>query len=754
MKRALVTFLFLLLVLPALACSLTSAEPTQTPQPTAIPATDTPVPTEASPTDTPIPPTETPAPTPTLPPDPRADFVDYQSDALGLAFQYPESWTVDEAGAFISVVSDAAILDSQDFTAGAGVILISDPTMGDQSPEDVLDQFVSPDAGLFADAEVVSEPTPLLINGQVAVQATYLGTLEEVPVKATITVIVKGQAAGVAVALTPREGEEALEPVLNEIVSSIIVLGTGGPQEEGNVNLGQSVEGTVPANTASTWSFTAETASTVSILVVPGADLDAVVDVLDADGQSVLPDGPVDESFDQEEIQGLALDAGTYTISVTGFGSSAGKYTLTISTSQGVLSDAEPIAFGDILEGSLSTNGTATYVFAGLATETVDIAVVPDGDLDVVVTLYDAIGKELQSTDESYGDEYVAFTPDEDDDYYVQVTSFDGSAGTFTISVNAGVSELPLIPANGLLLSEIATAVAENESIDYTLTALQYHPYTIIVASIDDFDAIVEVLAPDGSQLMEQDYSYEQEEVLFIPPEDGEYTVRVTGYDGMAGSYDLDIFRGGIGGVGVTGSVIVTGDTLAESNESHAYPFTAISDTPVAAMVRPEPGLDIVVEVVDDDTDKVLQTIDNTYGYERLLFMPPPDGGNYYISVSGFDGATGSYDITLFGGPDIFFELAVGDTIYGTLGDDSFAGYTYRGYAGDMVTVTVIPTADLDAVLELEPLEGDPYASVDENLEGETETVDRAFTDDELIFIVVRGFDGDTGSFVLNVEAQ
>ncbi|MCA9938897.1 MAG: hypothetical protein KC418_09655, partial [Anaerolineales bacterium] len=74
--------------------------------------------------------------------------------------------------------------------------------------------------------------------------------------------------------------------------------------------------------------------------------------------------------------------------------------------------------------------------------------------------------------------------------------------------------------------------------------------------------------------------------------------------------------------------------------------------------------------------------------------------------------------------------------------------------AGDMVTVTVIPTADLDAVLELEPLEGDPYASVDENLEGETETVDRAFTDDELIFIVVRGFDGDTGSFVLNVEAQ
>ncbi len=746
-------FLLLLLALPALACNLTSPpEPTLTPQPTSVPPTDTAAPTQPPPTETAVPPTEAPAPTPTLPPDPREGFLDYESQAFGLTFVYPPEWTVDESSGFIGIVSDPSILDSQDFSDGAGIILATDPGMGSMTPAEILELFASPEGGMLLDVEVVSEPAALLINGQDALQATYLGTIEEQAVKATITVIVKEQTTAIAIALTPREGNAELEPLMNEVVSSIILTGSGGPQAEGDINLGQSVDGVVPANTASTWTFTTAAGDTVNILVVPDEGLDAIVDVLDADGQSMLPDGAVDESFDEEEIQGLILPAGTYTISVTGFASSAGKYTLSLANSTEALTEAVPLAMGEALSGTLGVDQAAAYVFAGVAGEPLNVNVTPDGDLDVVVTLYDAAGKELQATDRSFGEEIVAFTPDADGEYYAQVTSFDGTPGSFTISLEVGLVELSLIP-DAVLFSETGS-VAEDETASYGITGQQYRPMTIIVSSVEDFDAVVQIVDPDGAEVMEQDVSYDQEELLLIPAADGEYQINVTGFEGVAGSFDITVFPGGLGGVGITGSVVAASDILVDADDSHAYPFTAISNQPVVAVVQPEAGLDVVLEVVNDDTGRVLQTIDSTFSYERVLFVPPADGGNYYIAVSGYEGETGSYEIYLLGGPDIFFELANGDVVYATLGDDSFSGFTYRGLAEETLTVVVSPDADLDAVIQVEPLEGEPYLAVDDTVDGEVESASYTFTQEEIIFIVVRGFNNDAGSYTLQIEVE
>ncbi|GAB4158402.1 MAG: hypothetical protein Fur0021_28210 [Candidatus Promineifilaceae bacterium] len=750
--RALLLWL-LLLALPALACNLTSPpEPTQAPQATSIPPTNTPAPTQPPPTETTVPPTETPAPTPTLPPDPREGFIDYESEAFGLTFAYPPEWIVDESSGFIGIVSDPSILDSQDFSSGAGIILAVDPGMASMAPEEILDMFASPEGGLLLDVEVVSEPTSLLINGQDAVQATYLGTLEDQPVKATITVIMKEQWTAIAVALTPRAGDAVLEPLMSEIVSSIILVGSGSAQVEGNISLGQSVDGVVPANTASTWTFTAAEGETVNILVVPDEGLDAMVDVLDANGQSILPDGIVDESFDEEEIQGLILPAGTYTISVTGFASSAGKYTLSLASSTQNLSEAAPLAMGEALAGSLAADQAANYVFTGTAGVALNLRVTPDDELDVVVTLYDTAGKELQTTDASFGEESVLFTPDADGEYYAQVTSYDGSPGSFTISLEEGLAELPLIP-DTILFSETGS-VAADEITSYVVSAQQYRPMTIVVSSVEDFDAVVQVLDPNGDEVIEQDVSYDQEELLLVPLLDGDYQVNVTGFEGVAGSFDITVFPGGLGGVGVTGSVVAASNTLVDAEDSHAYPFTAISDQPVLAVVQPEAGLDVVLEVVNDDTGRVVQTIDNTFAHERVLFAPPTDGGNYYIAVSGYEGETGAYQIYLLGGQDIFFELASGDTVYATLGDDSFSGFTYSGLTDETLTVSVSPEADLDVVIEVEPVEGEPYLAVDDGVEGELESASYTFSSDETILVVVRGFNDDAGSYVMQVEVE
>jgi hypothetical protein len=684
-------------------------------------------------------------------------------------------------------------------------------------------------------------------------------------VKAKVTVIRGEESAAVVMAVAPPEGSPQEEALMDLIISSIVVLAPPAPVAQGTVSIGETVTGAVGAGGSSTWTFTAAEGDRVNVIVDPATDsLDAVVDVLDAQGSSVLEGGALDNSFGLEETGPVLLSAGEYRVVVTGFADSSGEYDLTLEglTGAGAASiaigdafvadlaadssqayafagtagqllafavlpnddldvvltllghdgrelqtvdesfddetlvftpattgsytlvvesyDGSPGSFaislqtagtgggqslspGETVDGELAANTPQAYRFTGFGGESLTFVVTPDDDLDVVVSVLDVDGSELDSVDASYDEETVVFSPPADGEYTLLVESYDGSPGTYTVafeSSSAGSTteystdsfDVSPIPDDGILLEESAS-IASGEAAVYTLSVPAYRPVTVYVQPLGDFDAVVDIFDSEGTLLQSQDFLFDVEEVLFIPPYDDDFRVEVSGFDGVGGSYDIVIFRGALGGVGYTGSVVQAVDELVDADDEHAFPFTTLSDDPVLITVDPD-GFDLVIEVVNDDTDEVLRAVDATFGYERVLFQPPADGGNFRFVVKGFEGEAGSYAVTLVGNPNTAFELAPGDTVYGSLGEDAVLLFNYSGLSGETVIVTVDPTDALDALISIEPTEGDPYVSADEGFAGFRETASFAFDDDELVWFVVRGFDGDVGSFTMAVEVE
>ncbi len=746
-SRYMVSWLALLasLALPALACNLTSP-PEPTPAPTA---------TAPAPTATAVPPT--PAPTPTEIPDPLAGFIRYESEALGLAVRYPEAWFAAEEGDRLTIVSDSAMLVEDDFTRGVGVILAGDSDIGILSPGAILELFTSPEAGLLTHAEVIREPRSILVRGQQAIQATYDAELNGERVRATITVVVQGSAAVVAAALTPSGGNDALEPVLTTIVNSIEVLGAPAPQTEGEIRIGETVSGAIPVNGSVVWTFTVGEGETVNVVVLPSDDLDVVLDVRNAEGASVVTDGPIDESFGKEETGNLSLSAGTYMIVLAGFGDSSGTYSLGLTAGFSSL-DAIPIQPGDVLEGSLKLGEMLGYAFDALEGGEYAFTVTPAGDLDVVLTVLSSNGTQLDSQDNAFGEESYYFYPPVDGAYTLVISSYDGSPGTFAVALalNPPVSgaglDLPLVPKDGVFVDE-SNSLASGEVVEYRVPGLELSPLTIVVNPEEGLDVVIDVYDSDGTLVLTQDRAFSYEEVLFIPDKDDDYRVVVSGFEGSAGIFEVAIFRGGIGGVGFVGSVIATGDNLADGEDEHAYPFYALSADPALALVYPISQLDVVVDVIDGDTDAAVRSVDVNFGYERVLFLPEADR-DYFFNVRGYEGDSGSYDIFLAGGPDIVFELANEDVVYGNLGEAGLLLYTYNALAGETLTIVVDPLGDLDVVVEIEPLDGEAYVSADDGLAGGQETAAYTFLQDEVVLIIVRGFDGASGRLRMTVDVQ
>lgn len=764
--RILLILVLLLGITVLVACG--GKEEEATPAATSAPAeTDVPKATETSvpPTATVPPPTATVEPTPTETPDPQANFVEYESEALGISFAYPEDWAIlEEADSGqITIATDESLLDADVISEGAGVLLgvLVDPTTSSLGALGFLQTFSDPELGPYEEIEVIEDPVELEINGQEAAQGVYKIKEEGVELQALLTVIVRETAIGFVFGASPEF--ETYQPVLAEIAKTVVLAKPPEVEVEiGEIAYDETVEGTVISNSASMWQFKAEEGDVVNIVVIPDENLDAIVDVLDESGSSILEDGAVDDSFSQEEISGLELADGSYTISVTGFGGSSGDFQLSLST-KAAATKAETIQPGDVLLGSMDKSQAALYNFTGLAGETLTFVVTPDGELDVVLTLLDAEGNELESLDGSFGEEILEFTPEADGEYVLAVSSYDESAGTFTISLEiesgtssntTDISTLEIIPNDVLLTDE--GSVAEGEVYEYTVTSPAYQPFSVVVLPNDAFDAIVTIYDSSGELLWEQDFSFGQEEVLFVPPYADEFTIAVEEFSGAAGSFTTVIFTGGLGGAGAVGSTVYAAATLEEgdSEEGHAYPFFALSDQPVLAVVQPstDDQLDVVLELINEDTDEVVLSIDETYGYERLLFVPPADGGSYYFRVLGFEGAVGSYDIYLLGGTDILFELASGDTVYATFDDNLEIGYTYSGAADETVSLVVTPDETLDVAVEIAPFEGEAYVSVDEFIEGGEETAEYTATEEESLFFSVFGF--APGSYVMFVDSN
>lgn len=622
----------------------------------------TPVP-EVVNTPIPPPPTDTPVPTATPEPEVGADFVPFESAEGGFSLRYPDGWFTNELFGFAMFASHEELLDAPDpgEEGGIAVVLAGDVSEYETSDPVALLNTSSADMDIASDAEITEGPTAVTINGQDAATAVIKGTSDNgTPLAAFITVIINGDRVAIVMAVTPAESEAEYRPIFDAITNSVEVgvptapvidIPDVGPSE-GVLLYGQTKTGTIPVDGSAAWDFIGLEGEAIDIIVRPQVDeLDAVFDILDESGTSIL-DGEIDDSFGDEELRGLTLpSSGAFTIFIRGFAGSGGDYEVTLAEAGAATGSSTEgaIGYGDLMTGSIVSGESASWSFVGQANDFVDITVAPF-----------------------------------------------------------------------------------------------------------DFDLVVDVLDSRGVSILNEgpaDDSYDTEFIRVLPlPEDGTYTVVVTGFEGEFGDYEItvDLSNGGL-----PGSIIFAADTLEEdeTEDGHAFPFTALTGEVVKFYVDPEFGFDTVIEIVNDDTDEVLEEIDATTGFEEAIFTVPEDG-NYYFLVKGFEGAFGAYEATLLGSDFVIFELAVGDGVIGRFGSDGIIDYLYRGAAGETVIFTVETEDDLDLMLAMTDLNDNALLTVDEFVAGGTETLSYTFTEDLIVFLTVSEFNASQGQFTLFVDAE
>lgn len=244
-------------------------------------------------------------------------------------------------------------------------------------------------------------------------------------------------------------------------------------------------------------------------------------------------------------------------------------------------------------------------------------------------------------------------------------------------------------------------------------------------------------------------------------PEDGDYLVVLRGFAGSTGAYSLTVTQSA-GEAATPAPVIqesirlVVADVLgADEQTGHTFPFYAPQGAGISAEVVPVEGLDVVVEMWDDDAGALLEIVDMSFDIEQVRFVAPADG-NYSLVVRGFEGQAGGYTLTLGGSGSVIFELAVGDEVTGLFDEQATISFLVGLDPNQTIAVTAAPDGDTDAVLELSDLDGNVLASADDYFAGGAETLTytaRAeIAEGTLTLIRVGDFGGRTGgSFTLTI---
>ncbi|MBE2222286.1 MAG: hypothetical protein IAF02_12135 [Anaerolineae bacterium] len=674
-SRLLISFIAVLIFTLALAACGGGEEPTPTPEP--------PPPT-AEPTEAP-PPTEEPEPTevPTEEPAPAPDFQEFSSDEAGLTMGYPTDWVSDTSMSdFLVFASSQEAIEAEEPGATDGVVLLLHGTAADfgtDDPVEALEAFI-PEMDLEGEG-VRGEVTETTINGNPGAIAIVDGESESgVPLTAYLTLVIDGDWAAIFVGTTPTDMEakyldtfaamantlELREPIMAEGMAETDVT-LGDLEAKDFLLYGDVMNANLDKDGSDAWEFIGLEGEVIDIVVEPtGDNFDIIVDLRDDTGTSVL-DAPVDVTFGKEELIAFEIPAnGTYFIVVESYDGTTGEYTLTLAES-GKLPVAE-----EIEEEDFSASSDAITIAPGSAIE--------------YSTYY---------ASSTAGDEAATFT-------------FIGKAGEF-----ADVSVAPVT---------------------------------------EEFDVVVDLLAPSGSSLLDApvDNSYDAEYIRILRmPEDGEYTVVVSSYDGTAGDFELLVEESYLS---KPASFIFASGSIDDAEETHDFPFYTFADELVVVQVDPDIDLDAVVQVWNDDTEEMIQEEDASTGFEEIIFVAPEDG-NYSFRVLGYEGATGTYDINLIGSEFVYFELAVGDLVNGRFGDNNLFEYYIGGSAGDTVSFTAKTDDDIDLVLKLVDFDDNVLVEADAGFTGEQETMSYTFTEDDLFILQISNFtETGSGEFVLSVD--
>ena len=407
--------------------------------------------------------------------------------------------------------------------------------------------------------------------------------------------------------------------------------------------------------------------------------VDTVLVLYGPDGDYLVED---DDSGDSgaSRLEWVAPSSDTYYIEVSGFESTTGTYQLSLSVLGAQPPDdhgddrsgATRIRDGEFLDGDIERDGDRDFFFfsADRGREyRIETHLGSNGD--TVLVLYGPDGDYLVEDDDSgdSGASRLEWVASSSDTYYIEVSGFESTTGTYQLSLSVLGAQPPDDHGDD---RSGATRIRDGEFLDgdierdgdrdfFFFSAERGREYRIETYLGSNGDTVLVLYGPDGGYLVEDDDSGDSGASLleWVAPSSDTYYIEVSGFDGTPGIYQLSLFEARLApqpeateatAQAFAINAIGPGDTvegrIGDEEDRGYFEFSAqrgreyviethlgsISDT---VLVLTGPG---GLRLADDDSGD---------GAASRMYWTAPESDEYLIEVKGFDGATGSYALSL-----------------------------------------------------------------------------------------------------------
>jgi len=521
--------------------------PGPTATPTSVPSGVSPT---LAPTSTPPPAAET--PTPTLRTVSR--LVSYTNASAGFSIEYPRRWMYQEDASLAGFAPDEAALLAFDPGTGPFLIIqagspgeILEGADAPATPEEFLDQLLvnltETELNTFGEPEAVSfGGTP----GMLAEVSWIEPTGEVVEVHGYVLVALGDDVAGIGLAISSDAEWGQVGPTFEQMLDTLEFFPPAAPslETQGQLVPGETVRGTLPLEGVDVWTFEAEAGQYASLRMNAEEEdgLDPYMELYDEEGLVAENDDAVGRDA---AIVDFPIEAtGVYTVYATSY-QGQGAYRLTLEMAEEPSGGGE-IAYGEAVEADLPGGGQHSWTFEGEADEVVTIRMEAlEPELDAFLSLYGPDGELLTEDDDSglnYNPLIETYRLPEDGIYRIAAASSwaSGSGGQYLLSI-----ELTELDVQGALeYDEMIEASLDTADLHHWLFEGSAGDEVTIRMTSDEFDGYLELFAPNGVRIAENDDADSEDPVIgpLVLEMDGTYRIIARGFaDEDAGVYELEL---------------------------------------------------------------------------------------------------------------------------------------------------------------------------------------------------------------------
>ncbi len=432
------------------------------------------------------------------------------------------------------------------------------------------------------------------------------------------------------------------------------------------------LEGTIDRRNPSVdFSLELQSGDTVTLTTAAQSDaLDTTLELLDPSGDSVGYNDDIDlASGDYNSQIVYTADAtGEYTVRVGSF-TGTGDFELSIAfgaaapprlPGRGSTTSSGDLGFTEVLEGSIAS--TADEVDFDLNLEAGESIILQtqsvSGNLDTILTLLDANGREVASVDDvnldgSNVNSVIFYDVDAGGTYTARVGAYDG-AGDFTLvftRLNAPEANTQVFRdelTNSALMAEYPLELTAGDNVIIQTQSLS-----------GELDTTLTLYNPQGDIYYENDdintdsYNYNSA-ISFTVEDSGTYTVNVEGYNESVGEFLLTVTTGVLSASGeppvsIGSAEQVERGTITSSNPELEFTFDLqAGETALVQTEAIDDSLDTILTILAPDGSQVVYNDDyQSESYNSGVVFTADDGGTYTAVVSSYGDTTGAFTLAV-----------------------------------------------------------------------------------------------------------